>query len=149
MKCLYAISTEATLEAQSLCTAYSNALEKLLSTSMDLADVLRAFVESRGVAVLKIEDEDWEYVKDILEGQGESTLAGELFWLKSDVQRAQVALDSANCTMSLARILAVWLSTKLRTNATEASKLTTPDQVLTKWLAIQAQRDRALTLLMC
>lgn len=125
MKCLYAIPHESAREAHEICENYSASLKELSSNTVALADDLRAFAESTGAAVLKLDDEDWVVARQGLEGRGAGALAGDLYWSKDAARRAHEALDGAS----------------------DASDVTTSARALASWLANQVRRDRAVVLL--
>lgn len=114
MKCLYAISPESAREAHAICENYSASLKELSSNAVALADDVRAFAESTGAAVLKLDDEDWVVVRQWLEVNGAGALAGDLYWSKDAARRAQASLDGASDANSSARALASWLASQIR-----------------------------------
>lgn len=114
MKCLYAIAPESAHEAHALCENYSASLKELSSNAVALAGDLRAFAESTGAAVLKLDDEDWVVARQVLEGRGAGALAGDLYWSKDAARRAQEALDGASDVTSSARAFASWLANQVR-----------------------------------
>jgi len=114
MKCLYAIPAESAREAHALCETYSASLEALSSNTVALADDLRAFAESTGASVLKLDDEDWVVAQQGLEAHGEGDLAGDIYWSWEAARRAQSALDAASDSISAARLPANWLANQVR-----------------------------------
>lgn len=114
MKCLYAIPAESAREAHALCETYSASLVALSSNTVALADDLRAFAESTGAAVLKVDDEDWGVAQQGLAGHGAGALAGDLYWSNEAARRAQSALEGASDATSSARALASWLANQVR-----------------------------------
>lgn len=114
MKCLYAIPDESAREAQALCETYSESLESLSSNTVALADDLRAFAESTGAAVLKLDDEDWMVARQSLEGHGAGAIAGDLYWSNDAARRVQTMLDGGSDATSSTRTLASWLANQVR-----------------------------------
>lgn len=131
MKCLYAISAESAREAHALCEAYGASLEALSSNTVALADDLRAFAESTGAAVLKLDDEDWVVAQQGLEGHGAGALAGHLYWSKDSARRAQEALDGSSDATSSARALASWLANQVRRDRAVVSSRHVREALLT------------------
>lgn len=93
MKCVYAIPDDASATAQRLAGRYAEALANLSEDVISLGDDLRAFAEMHGVAVLKLNENDWATITETLGLSSDRDLAGELFWAPRDAQRVQIAID--------------------------------------------------------
>lgn len=125
MKCLYAIPPDAIADAYTLCTTYATALKTLSVDAIQHDENVRAFSESSGVAALKLDDDDWLAVRARLEEQGESVLAGEIFWPGDAAERVRTALSK------------------------EAPSTAMAGRAVAAWLANQVRRERAIVLLAC
>ena len=113
MKCLYAIPADNTREAEALCETYSASLEALSTNTVALADDLRAFAESAGAAVLKLDDEDWLVAQQELKAHGGGALAGDIYWSREAARRVLSALNGASDSTTAARALASWLTNQV------------------------------------
>ncbi len=111
MKCIYAIQPDASEAAQRLVGRYTKALFKLSDEVIAMGDDLRAFAEMHGVAVLKLDDDDWGSVIEALARPGDRGLTGELFWSPVDVQRVQRALDES-AARAARRTVSAWLGSQ-------------------------------------
>ncbi|WP_375757342.1 hypothetical protein [Corallococcus exercitus] len=111
MKCIYAIPPDASEAAKKLARRYTEALSKLAEDVIALGDDLRAFAESHGAAVLKLDDDDWTSATEALAQPGDRELAGELFWSPADAQRLRRALDEG-AELAARRTVSAWLGTQ-------------------------------------
>lgn len=121
MKCFYAITKGDSEAAKALTNRYSEALTRLSDDVITMGENLRAFAEMHGVAVLKLEDDDWLSAAEGLSQPSDRELAGELFWSPSDAQRVRRMLDEGIAPAA--------------------------SQAVSAWLGIQADRERAILLL--
>lgn len=112
MKCIYAIPPDESEVARKLAAQYADALSKLSEDAIALGDDLRAFAETHGASVLKVDDEDWDSATVYLTLSGGRRLVGELFWSRDDALAVLEGLTSPDGAAQSA--LAHWLGSQRR-----------------------------------